>query len=85
MKGDYWKKASKGIKLADYPQAGQENVAFPPVLRIAYAVCRNRCGHAEFIVDGSSQICYYCGKMMLRTVLREYVLAEAPSLPPSGE
>jgi hypothetical protein len=60
-------------KLEDYPEV--EDVDFPEEIYIAYAVCGKYCGNKEFIVDGQTQVCEYCGKQMFRTVVRKYVLS----------
>ena len=60
----------------DYPDPGA--VSFPEAIHIAYAVCHPECGAREFIVDGSTQECQYCGGgLMFRTEVREYVLRDA--------
>jgi hypothetical protein len=61
-------------EMADYPDV--EAVEFPAEIYIAFAVCGNKCGHKEFIVDGSTQVCQYCGKLMFRTEVKKYRLAE---------
>lgn len=58
--------------LEDYPEI--ENVDFPEEIYIAYVVCGNECGNKEFIVDGQTQVCQYCGKLMFRTEVGKYVL-----------
>ena len=72
---EYWRKASEGISLDDYPEVDEKNIAFPEEIFITYAVSVKECGFNEFIVDGGTQICYYCGKVMFRTAVRRYVLA----------
>lgn len=72
---EYWKKASEGISLDDYPEVDEKALTFPEEIFIAYAVSVKECGINEFIVDGSTQVCYYCGKVMFRTAVRRYVLA----------
>lgn len=69
---DYWREAESGLTLTDYPEIDDASVAFPDTVHIAYAVYHKGCGHREFIVDGSTQICYYCGKMMFRTAVKLY-------------
>lgn len=59
--------------LEEYPAIA--DVAFPEEIEIAYAVCGNDCGNREFIVDGQSQVCQYCGKLMFRTLVRKYKLS----------
>jgi hypothetical protein len=56
----------------DYPQI--EKVDFPEEIYIAYAVCGNECGSKEFIVDGQTQVCQHCGKLMFRTEVKKYVI-----------
>ena len=58
----------------DYVDPGP--VAFPASLPIAYAVCHPECGAAEFIVEGSTQECQYCGGLLFRMQTRDYGLAE---------
>ncbi len=58
----------------DYPQV--ENVTFPKTLKIAYAVCHSDCGMREFIVDGSSQECQFCGGLNYRAKFAYYQLKE---------
>lgn len=72
---EYWRKADEGIELSDYPKINDDDVDFPAETYVVYAVCTKECGRKEFIVDGSTQICYYCGKMMFRTAVRKYVLS----------
>jgi len=54
----------------DYPDVVGE---FPEILPIAYAVCHPDCGTEQFIVEGSTQECQRCGRLMFRTAMREYV------------
>lgn len=61
-------------ELNEYPDV--ENIEFPKEINIAYAVCGKSCGCNDFIVDGSSQVCQYCGKLNFRTEVRKYVLVE---------
>lgn len=61
-------------RLEDYPEV--ENVDFPEEIYIAYAVCGKECGNREFIVDGQTQVCEYCGRQMLRTEVKNYVIAK---------
>jgi len=51
---------------AEYPRDHPVSLTrpFPDEIEIALAGCR--CGHAEFIVDGSTQECQYCGSLMFR-------------------
>lgn len=45
---------------------------FPKKILIAYAVCDVGCGQKEFIVDGGTQECQYCGSLMYRMETAEY-------------
>ncbi len=58
--------------LEEYPEIGE--AFFPAEIEIAYAVCGKDCGNKEVIVDGQSQVCQYCGKLMYRTLVRKYRL-----------
>lgn len=51
-----------------------DDIDFPDKISIALAVCSKDCGNTEFIVDGSSQVCQYCGKLMFRTSVKDYKL-----------
>lgn len=62
------------INLSDYPDIPDGSVEFPESVHIAYAVCTKKCGVREFIVDGSTQRCQTCGKLMFRTDVSEYKL-----------
>ena len=59
----------------DYPDPGA--VSFPETIGVAYAVCHPECGAREFVVDGSTQECQYCGGLLFRTEVREYALRDA--------
>ena len=67
----------KDYPLSDYPKVKAKSVRFPQELSIAFAVCSKKCGALQFIVDGSTQVCEYCGGLMFRTEVCEYVLAPA--------
>lgn len=58
-------------KIEDYPEV--TSVDFPEEIYIAYAVCGKECGNREFIVDGQTQVCQHCGKLMFRTEVRRYL------------
>jgi hypothetical protein len=45
---------------------------FPAVVHVAYAVCHPDCGREEVIIDGSTQECQRCGRLMFRTVVQKY-------------
>ena len=64
----------KGYNLEDYPEV--DHIDFPKEIHIAYAVCGRECGNREFIVDGQTQVCEYCGKLMFRTEVRKYNLSK---------
>lgn len=53
----------------DYPTA---TAKFPKVVHVAYAVCHPDCGREELIVDGSTQECQRCGRLMFRTEVQRY-------------
>lgn len=72
MEQKYWDKADRGIKMSDYPEVNDAEVQFPEYIPVTYAVSVKDCGNAEFIVDGSTQICEYCGTTMFRTATRWY-------------
>jgi hypothetical protein len=59
-------------ELKDYPKV--DTIKFPKNVYIAYAVCGETCGNREFIVDGQTQVCQYCGKLMFRTEVKKYIL-----------
>lgn len=56
--------------LNEYPNV--EKVDFPREITIAFAVCAKECGNKGFIVDGQTQVCEYCGKLMFRTETAGY-------------
>jgi hypothetical protein len=53
-----------------------EHIDFPKEIYVAFAVCGKECGNTEFIVDGQSQVCQHCGKLMFRVDTRRYILAD---------
>jgi len=65
------KELFRAYRLNDYPSVG--SIRFPKELHIAYAVCGKKCGNKEFIVDGQSQVCQYCGRLMFRTKVKKYI------------
>jgi hypothetical protein len=84
---EYWKKAEEGLTVHDYPDPPEELLVFPKEIPISFAVCSKECGKHDFIVDGGSQICEYCGKSRFRIVSRWYVLTSEPHVPtrPGGD
>lgn len=60
--------------LEQYPEV--ENIEFPKEIYIAYAVCGKECGNREYIVDGQSQVCQHCGKLLFRTEVKKYIISE---------
>jgi hypothetical protein len=64
-----------GYKLSEYPEITR--VDFPKKIAIAFAVCSKNCGSREFIVDGQTQVCQNCGRLMFRTEVRDYTLIKA--------
>ncbi len=63
---------AKAYPLDAYPKA--TDIQFPEILPIAYAVCAIKCGNAQFIVDGSTQVCEHCGRLMFRCEVKEFKL-----------
>ena len=57
----------------EYPKVSNKQIKFPKDVYIAYAVCGVKCGNMEFIVDGQTQVCEYCGKLMFRTEVKKYI------------
>lgn len=53
----------------DYPTV---TANFPNTVDVAYAVCHPDCGTKQLIVDGSTQECQRCGRLMFRTAVQEY-------------
>lgn len=45
---------------------------FPDSIDIAFAVCHRDCGARELIVEGSTQECQRCGRLMFRTDVVTY-------------
>jgi hypothetical protein len=45
---------------------------FPETVHVAYAVCHPDCGIEQLIVDGSTQECQRCGRLMFRSAFQEY-------------
>ena len=64
----------EAYSLDQYPDV--KDVEFPKEIYISYAVCGKDCGNKEFIVDGQSQVCQYCGKLMFRTEVNKFVVSE---------
>jgi len=74
MEQRFSEKAGQGIEISDYPEVDGDDVQFPEYVPVAYAVSVKECGCAEFIVEGSTQICEYCGTLMYRVATRWYRL-----------
>jgi ribosomal protein L37E len=72
--------AGKGTDdIAKYLASEGKNhfgMRFSGTHHVAYAVCARECGAREFIVDGQTQVCQHCGRLMFRTEVREYRLSE---------
>lgn len=62
--------------LNEYMTVEEDQIIFPKEITVAYAVCSKECGNTEFIVDGSSQVCQYCGKSLFRVAVRKYTLTQ---------
>lgn len=52
-----------------YPDATPD---FPATVHVAYAVCQPDCGTKELIIEGSTQECQRCGRLMFRVAVQEY-------------
>lgn len=63
---------AKAYPLAQYQELGK--IAFPRELPVAFAVCSKKCGARQFIVDGGTQVCEYCGRLMFRVEVATYAL-----------
>ena len=59
----------ESYELNEYTEV--ESVKFPEKIYIAYADCGKSCGYRGFIVDGQTQVCDYCGKLMFRTEVKK--------------
>ena len=66
----------EGYPLEDYIETPEGSVEFPKEIKVAFAVCSKECGCMQYIVDGSTQVCEYCGHNMFRTEVKTYVLKE---------
>lgn len=67
-------KTFEAYPLEEYPEV--DGIDFPKEIFVAYAVCGKECGNKEFIVDGQTQVCQYCGKLMFRTEVKKYLLGD---------
>lgn len=65
--------------LDQYIKIREDDISFPEEIEISLAVCSEKCGNIEFIVDGSSQVCQYCGKLMFRTATKTYAIKQKES------
>lgn len=65
---------AKAYPLAQYQEPGK--IEFPNELSVAFAVCSKKCGARQFIVDGSTQVCEYCGRSMFRVEVATYTLKQ---------
>ena len=52
----------------------EEGIKFPESVFVWLAVCAPECGERNFIVDGSTQECQHCGRLMYRVEGRDYLL-----------
>ncbi len=66
----------KGYPISKYIEVDDDKVEFPKEIDIAFAVCSKTCGAVESIVDGSTQICQYCGTVMKKIRVKKYRLAD---------
>ncbi len=58
-----------------YPEVEPSSVCFPKELNVSYAVCINDGQSNELIVEGSTDICEYCGSQMAIISTRKYLKA----------
>jgi hypothetical protein len=70
---------AKGYPLRQYQKPGK--VIFPRELPVAFAVCSEKCGTRQFIVDGGTQICENCGRSMFRLDVATYTLKKIRKSP----
>lgn len=68
------------FNLSDYPEVEPNSIKFPNEIFITYAVCRKDCENKEFIVEGQTDVCEYCGHHMLHTAAKKYILAKDQTL-----
>jgi hypothetical protein len=62
---------AKAYSVREYQEPGK--IEFPRELPVAFAVCSKKCGSRQFIIDGSTQVCEYCGRLMFRVEVATYV------------
>ena len=62
--------------LNEYPEVDENAIKFPSTIYIAYVVCGKKCGARGFLAEGLTQVCNNCGKLMFRTITKEYRLIE---------
>lgn len=60
----------------DYPLVPAR---FPERVYLAYAVCHPDCGAEQVIVEGGTQECQRCGRLMFRLESKAYQLADVRS------
>jgi len=70
---------AKAYALAQYQEPGK--IEFPRELPVAFAVCAKKCGRRQFIVDGATQVCEYCGRLMFRVEVATYALKQKKRTP----
>lgn len=63
---------AKAYPMAQYQVPGK--IAFPHELPVALAVCSKKCGARQFIVDGSTQVCEFCGRSLFRVEVATFTL-----------
>lgn len=79
LRGGQCERMKTKAKLSDFPDVKPKDVAFPETIFVAFAVCTKQCRARQFIVDGSTQVCEYCGQNMFRTEVAEYELKKTKS------
>ena len=55
----------------------EAQATFPQTLFVAFASCHADCGAAEFIVEGSTQECQRCGRLLFRHSSKEYAIKKS--------
>ena len=58
-----------------YPEVDPDSVRFPKELNVSFAVCINDKQSNELIIEGSTDICEYCGSQMAIISTRKYLKA----------
>ena len=76
LEGKLNKMEYKSRPIDEYLLLDEDEIQFDKEEYIAFAVCSKECGTMQFIVDGQTQVCPKCGKLMFRTAVKKYRLVE---------